>query len=347
MTIHPTLDDYKYFASQVSNLKEGGFADYYWQGVLHGDDGKDYFLIFSLAHMGNGSDLIKLEISTESLWLFTTPSSSIIQQGEKPEISIGGFKPVGSLKVRQSESSVTAYCDEFETILTPPTFVFRYKGSDVSLDINVKSMGVPFWYSKRNENGARITPSTVCWGHELFGEGEGSITIGNTKIHVKGPCVNEHVIVDPINWLEYGWHNWAWFVFDEMYGLVQETQHAQSFQVGGIFLRDTQEYLEVRKLNIENTKWAFSQVLQQNFPVASKIRAYTDEGILLIVGEAVRSQPWGRVNKYSLNTKMCATEMEMVWHGSFSYNDGRKIKLNNGKGVNEVIGSFSSIGSNP
>ncbi len=341
MSIEPTIEHYRDFAVRF----EGGFLDYYFQGILCGDDGNDYFLIYALARMGTGFDLARIEISTEPLWFLTTPFAKIIQKGEKPEIRVGGYQPMGSVKTRPSSAALIAYCDTFETVCTPPTYAFRYQGNTLSLDITLNSLGIPFWYNREDE-GARITPSSICWGLELIGEAKGTITIEGKKIHVEGVGLHEHVILEHINWLEYGWHNWAWFLFDEMYGLIQETQHLDAFQSGGIYFRDEKRYFEVTKLDIENFQWAFSPVLQHDFPIGTKIRARTDKGTILIEGDALRTQPWNKIDRYSPGVNLCATEMEMNWRGSFTFKDGRNIKLEDGKGVNEVIGTFNYVGSN-
>jgi len=245
-----------------------------------------------------------------------------------------------------SSSAMIMKIDTFEVTCSPPAYRLKYQGKEASLDLTLKSLGTPFWFNQGKEEGAQITPSTVVRGMELFGDTEGFLIFGGNEIKVKGPGIHEHVVSEHISWMEFGWQDWIWFVFDEMYGLIFEMQGG-GYKDGGIYLRKEKEYLIIKDFDIDRPQWAFSPVLQHHFPVGFNARAHTDKGILCIEGYVVRSQPWRKINKYRPAMTMPASDMEVKWKGLFTFEDGRTINLNNGRGGNEVIATYNFAQSNP
>ena len=74
-------------------------------------------------------------------------------------------------------SSFTVRIDDFEAIMTPPVYRLYHRGNEVSVDLELRNLGTPFWFNQGKEEGARISPSNLVWGMELFGKVEGSITL--------------------------------------------------------------------------------------------------------------------------------------------------------------------------
>ena len=134
--------------------------------------------------------------------------------------------------------------------------------------------------------------------------------------------------------------DWIWFVFDELYGLIFE-MHGGGYKDGGIYLMEEKEYLTINDFDIDRPQWAFSPVLQHHWPIGITARAHTDKGSFFIEGEVLRSQPWGRINKYRPAMTMPTADMELRWKGSFTYSDGRTITLSNGRGGDEVISLYN------
>ena len=143
-----------------------------------------------------------------------------------------------------------------------------------------------------------------------MGDAEGSITIGGKEIRVKGRGIFEHVIAEYNAWMEIGWQDWIWFVFNDMYGLVYEV-HTAGYKDGAIYLVKEKEYLIIRDFDIDHPQWAFSPVLQHHFPIRVQARASTDKGVLLTEWDVVRSQTWGQVNKYRPIVTMAASDMDV------------------------------------
>ncbi len=312
--VDATLDHYADFVSRFDNE----FRDYHFQACLTGDDGKDYYLTYTVARMEN-RDFAKLVISIEPVWLMTTPSSRIIQKGEKPEIQLGENKPYDTMTIEVSSSAFTAKIDSFEVIASPPDFRFRCQGNRTSIDLNLASLGLPFWFNEGKEEGAKITPSSSAqWGWELFGKVEGVMTLEGKQISVRGLGVHEHIVTQHVAWAEMGWQDWMWFVFDELYGLVFFI-HGGGYKDAGIYLMKEKQYLVSRAFDIDHPQWVYSPFLQHYVPAAIKARVYTKKGTLHLEGNMVRMLPWRKTNKYRHAINIPCADTEFQWNGRFVY----------------------------
>jgi hypothetical protein len=338
--INPTVEHYKDFSTRYDK----GFRDYFFQACLSGDDGKGYFMVFSLSRMEN-RDEAGLHISSEPFWFMTTPANRIIQRGEKPEFSIRSNQRLGALKTDITDSAVTLSMEGWEMVCTPPTYHLKYQGEGVSLDMAAGSMGIPFWFNQGNEN-APTTPSTSgLYGYELFANLKGTMSLGGKEIRVQGVAVHEHLVAKHIAWMEFGWQDWIWFVFDELYGLIFD-MHGGGYKDGGIYLRNEKEYLIVEDFDIDHPQWAYSPILQHQYPMTVKLRAKTQKGTLFLEGEMLKHQPWRKINKYRRGMTLPASDMQVSWTGRFVTHDGREIQLNNGRGGDEVIAGYNFVQGN-
>jgi hypothetical protein len=341
---NPTVEHYKDFFNRFEN----GLLDYFFEASLIGDDGKDYFVTVSLFRESLGKKAVlhkgkhlngRVSISMEPIWFLTTPSSKIIEKGERPDFEIRAqMDPM--IKPEVVSSCFTLKADKWEFMLSPPSYRVIYHGEDVFLDLAFKSLGIPFWFNEGKEEGAQKTPSTVLWGSEVFCDVEGLMKINGKELHVKGNGIFEHVIAEQIAFMESGWQAWIWFVFEEMYGLVYHV-HGSGYKDGAIYLRKEKEYLTLRSLDIDNAQWAYSPVLQHHWPVSIIARGVTDKGNISIKGDVIRSQTWGQIDKYRPAVTIPGSDMEARYTGVFTYNDGRTIDLRNGKGGYEAIGIFN------
>jgi hypothetical protein len=336
--VEATLEHYKASLPKIRSA----FTDYYFSCSLQGEDGKDYFVtLVIVGHTVMGEyDSGRISISVEPLRYFTTPSSRTIINGEKAEIENRLLLPVGSIKTEASSTDLTITLDAFQITIAPPAYEFRYHGEDASVDLRFKSLGTPFWFNQGKPEGARITPSTIVKGLEAFGEVEGTITLDGKEVAVKGVGCHEHVQSDAIHWMEFGWQDWMWFVFDELYGLAFNMQGGE-YKDGGIYLRNEKEYLVVKDFFIDRPKWAFSPTLQHQWPITFTLEAPTDKGTLFLEGDVVRSQPYYQVEKHRQAMTMPFADMDVNWRGTFVYKDGKKMNLTNGKGGNEVIAAYN------
>ena len=163
--VNATIDVFKDFATR----EEGEFfRDYYFQAYISGDDGNDYFMTFALVRSEN-RDMAGFKITKEPLWFFTTPSTKIIDKGEKPLFETTKDMAMGTMQTEVSESAVTIKADGQELICTPPTYRLKYQGEGASLDLEAESLGIPFWFNEGKEEGCPITPSSgPAHGFEEF-----------------------------------------------------------------------------------------------------------------------------------------------------------------------------------
>ena len=338
--LEQTLEHYKAFNS----FFDKGFIDLFFQSVLHGEDGKNYFLTYAIAKASRGEYLMesgRMTIGQQPVIYFTTPSSKIIRKGETPEINKRVVLPAGARKVEVTSSALTWRFENFEVICTPPDYRMLHRGEDVSVDLTFKSIGPPFWFAPPDEKGLQVTPSSTQWGLESFSDVEGTITLAGKTISVKGVGIHEHVITEHISWLEFGWMDWIWFVFEDMYGLIFD-MHGGACKKRMVYFRKEKEYLPLIDFDIDHPQWAFSPALHRQWPIAINAHAVTEKGTLFIEGNVLRSQTWTEsVNRYVPAMTMPAADMEVPWKGTFTFNGGRVLTLNNGRGADEIVANFN------
>ncbi len=327
----PSIETYR----DLNSRFEKGFIDYWFNGSLTGDDGKEYFLTYAIFCEGD-RDVARLDISMEPIWCFTRPSSKVIQKNEIPEVDTLFIKPRGTAETEVSSTAFSIKLGGFDIRCSPPVYKLKYSGKECGLDLTLKIKGSPFWFNRGKEEGARITPSTLIWGFELFGDMEGTLTIGGKETHVIGVGIHECVTSSIQAWFEYGWMDWIWFHFDELYGLIFD-MHGGKYKDGCIYLMKEKEYLVINDFDIDHPQWAYSPVLQHHWPIRISAKAKTDRGILFIEGDVLRSQTWRQQNKHRHAMNLPASDMEVRWTGNFVYNNGKKISLTNGRGGDEII----------
>jgi hypothetical protein len=328
----PTLEDYR----SLIQYGEGGFLDIWLQAFLRGDDGNEYFISFSPVKMVYGDDL-RLDINTEPLWCFTTPTKKIIEKGEKPEINILLHEPAGTLKTEFSSSSFTVKMAGAEVICSPPAYRFKYDGEACAFDLTLKDKGSPAFYK---EEGSRMTPSTIVRGFEAICDVEGSMIIKGREIRVTGVGIHECSATPNMAWREYGWMDWIWFVFDDVFGLMLEVQGG-GYKDGFAYLTKEKQHVAIHDFEIDHPQWAYSPVLQHHWPTKVSARAKTDKGILSLEGKIIYSQPWAQINKYRRAITLPASDMGLTFSGQFTFNDGRSLSLENGRGADEIIAVYN------
>jgi hypothetical protein len=342
---YPTVKDYK---TLWDRYDKGGFIDYWMGACLQGDDGNEYFMtlaIFKADRGGRDLAIGQVVISEEPLRYYTTPSKKIIRTGEIPEIKRRFAQPVEALKTKFSSSSFKVELEGWQFTVSPPGSVkARYQGKDVSLDLNYKMRGNPVWFSNGTKDTFRASHSNQITGFESLGNFEGTMTYKGKKIGVKGTGVFEHALLPTHSWIEFIWLDWMWFNFDELYGLLFESKGG-GVQTGGIYLIKEKEFLPIKKLFIDHPEWAYSPVNEHQFPIKFSAEAHTDKGVLFIEGDVVRSQPMKQIDKYQYGATMPFSDMGIDYRGTFVYNDGRTLKLNNGKGGDEMIATYNFVES--
>lgn len=217
-------------------------------------------------------------------------------------------------------------CDEGKT--------WRYRLADkekgLAIDWVHTSEGFPTWYGK--EKPQAFTAHSVAYGYFWAGYVEGVLTVDGRDIRVKGKGARERVFQHDSSPSEVAsWHEWIWFHFDEAFGTMDETKISKN-KDGSLYLIDEKEYLHYRDFDIEHHDWAYHPELGAFVPTRYKVRVETEAGLLEFTGKVVGSAVWA-VTGAVPDFPFALLHWESA-EGTFTYKDGRKRTLTNGRAHN-------------
>jgi hypothetical protein len=181
------------------------------------------------------------------------------------------------------------------------------------LDLNFTSLGIPFWYNKGRE-ATLMKRSSPLIGVEEILEVKGYVEFNDKKIFLEGFGVHEHLFFKILN---FGWkrEDWIVFNFEELYGILIQLDF--NYMDGGIYLKDKNKYLIPINLKINHIRFD----KKNRVPLEIHIAAKTIEGDLDVTGESIGllCSDWSQDKQIGINAK-----------GTFTFNDGRVLKLTKG-----------------
>ena len=316
-------------ASQGSSA----FLDWLWDTSLIGDDGNRYYF-------GGSPLILKLENVDLCTWELCTETGDVIQDpysiykiANFPGSSRGrkDVLPGGTHKVTKTENEITVEIGCIKVICRKDTswnIIVNDIEKKFSADIIHKpDCHGPLWYGR--EKPSHLTQHSVTYGYNCSGRVEGTLTIDNRTIHVKGAGIRERYVATDSSAAEIGgWEDWGWFHFDEVFGSMYDMRLGIKDQVINLVSENT--YLPEGKMDIQHHEWAYMPKYGGFVPTVYKIRIETTEGILDMTAHAVTARTWGVTGKCPDNP--VATLQWGKVEGTFTYKDGNIKYLTNGFG---------------
>jgi hypothetical protein len=124
------------------------------------------------------------------------------------------------------------------------------------------------------------------------------------------------------------WHDWPWFHFDEVFGCLDDMKMTKH-KVMGIYLADEKQYFSDGDFDIEHQDWAYLPQLGAFIPTRFKMTIEMEAGVLEVTADTVGTYVWATTEPPDSPFAM------LDWDnlkGAFTYKDGRKRTLTNGRG---------------
>jgi hypothetical protein len=209
-------------------------------------------------------------------------------------------------------------------------YVAEDKEQGLKIDFVHKSVGFPTWYGK--ESPGYTSAHSIAYGYFWAGHVEGTLTMDGREIHFTGKGARERTDMPDSCPAEVGgWHDWVWFHFDEIFGTLDEMKFTQ-IKEGSFYLVDEQKYASYRTFEIEHHDWAYLTEIGAFVPTKYRVIIDTDEGTLDFSANIVGAAVWAASGRVP-DSPFALLHWDTV-EGTFTYNDGRKRSLTNGRAEN-------------
>ena len=243
-----------------------------------------------------------------------------------------------------SMGNLTAYCREDER-------QFVVKGDKISLDVTAKPRGPIFYWGKEKGALCIVTEDTRVAGIESLSNVTGKIKIKGKELKVKGTGLFERVWFGQLNFFQIRIMNWVYANFDELYTYLchceSQTNEGKPhhFETGKVYLIENDEYLFAEKIEVVPDSWVYFEEAKRFIPWEQSVEIRTNKGKLKYTIEPYRypqliQQP-ARMEAFMVDNipgwNSLFYDLPVKLEGAFIYKDGEKLKLNNGKGINEII----------
>jgi len=339
-----TLDeDAHWFPDKTS--KNGGIE---WSITVnaHGDDGRQYWIDTGLlgyqnlnillpsAGISQGADMCFMAVRSEPGKLVDQPGS-VYKLADFPPVDESAMTfqshPEGSITLDRSDDRVEVALGHNRFICKDDKtwhYSIADKEKGIAADFVHTGVGFPLWYYDKKELRAP-TPHSLGGGYFWPGIVEGTLTVDGRTVRIKGKGARQrYYAADYCSEEVGGWHDWTWFHFDELFGCLEEMKRTK-YKVMSLYLLDGERYLPDGRFNVEHHDWAYLHQIGCFIPGRYLITMETEAGTLEITADVVGSYCW------AVTDVPDAPFAILDWdnlQGSFTYKDGRKKALTNGRG---------------
>lgn len=276
-----------------------------------------------------------------------------VQILEKPSNFVDVNHPPSSpdaFKYSEDDEMVAFEMDELSFICNEEEQKVISSSEELGCDLTFKPRGPPlFWAGERGAL-SKITEGTQVRIFEALCNAQGKIIVNGKEIKVKGTGVFEHAWINKINFFEIRQVDWIYTNFDNMYlflfpvDSVFSDGRPRHYVTGGIYNVKDNDYIYVNECEVVPGNWAFIEECYRFIPTQWKIKAETDKGVLnmnaavsiypqFIFKERLEDLCLNRIYAWNVNYY----DTPIICNGEFVYNNGKTVKLTNGKGMNETI----------
>ena len=240
---------------------------------------------------------------------------------------------------------MTAYCKTNERRIVS-------RNKNLKLDLTYTPRGPIFYWGKQKGSLCEVTEDTRVAGIESISTVNGTIEANGIKYEVKdGRGLFERVWFGQLNFFQIRIMNWVYANFDQLYTYLchcESQTNAGSpmhFETGKIYLIDTDEYLFADKIEVVPDSWVYFEEARRFIPWEQSVEIRTDKGKLKYTIEPYRYpqliQPPTRMEAFVVDNipgwSSLFYDLPVKLKGRFIFNDGEKLKLTNGVGINELI----------
>jgi hypothetical protein len=298
---------------------------------VDGDDGHKYW-IDTILCAGWGADVRVLSVRTGEGKVRQMPDSIYkIVDFPPPTLGLTVF-PRGELAADQGDDQVVVEMEGARIECDGETWRYQVEDPEKGLKIDWvhAAVGYPTWYGK--ETPQAFSPHSIAYGYFWSGRLEGTLTIDGRQVKVTGKGGRERTFMpDSCPAESAGWHEWIWFHFDELFGTIHEMK-ISDFKDGSVYLADEEEFYPTRSFEIEHHDWAYHPDMGAFVPTRYQVTVQTDAGVLEFGSRIVGAALWAITGK-APDFPFALLHWDTV-EASFTYIDGRKRTLTNGRAHN-------------
>ncbi len=340
---------------QLDDLKQKGrdqslhWNDWYFT-VNFNHKGKDHFLVMSIAEGtfmgGNGT---QIGLSRDPLSLVQEDDAEAATE-PKNHIHIHKLQPEDALKITEEKDTITVEMDDHKAVCKTNEQQIITKNETVNGTLTYKPRGPVLRWGDQVEGKCPVTEGTSVNGIESLSDVYGTLRIDGETVEIKGRGVFEHVWIDALAFMKIRVMDWIYANFDQMYMF---TCHCESisddgkpyrFEDGTLYLVKEDDYQIVKKFEIMPTAWVYLKASRRFVPYVQNVTVKTDKGVLEMtvtmslypqMAQAMRLEPLTMHNITGWSTLFF--DAPIVMEGKFTYEDGKKVELTHGRGVNEQL----------
>ncbi|MBD3192384.1 MAG: hypothetical protein GF308_17225 [Candidatus Heimdallarchaeota archaeon] len=270
---------------------------------------------------------------------------------KKPEHDINLVMDEDEVDFIEEEDRFVVEMGDLKAICKPTERRIISKNEQVSLDLTFYPRGPIFYWGKEKGALCRVTEETYVAGIESLSNVKGTITVKGKKMEIGGKGLFERVWFGKLNFFQIRIMNWCYANFDELYTYVClcESDDNESrpfhFETGKVYLKEEDEYLFAKNTEITPESWVFLEEARRFIPWEQTVVVQTDKGKLKlkIIPRSYPQliQPPTRLEAFIVDNipgwNSLFYDLPVTLEGYFQFNDGRRLELNNGKGINEII----------
>jgi len=332
---------------------EHAFMDWAFMSHLKDEDGNDYWMdvaLLTLNKLGtwgampfgeNPMDLWFLGCRTDKGRVYTPPGTiyKVADFSNVTSTSYHAF-PGGALTITRDDENnkVVVEIDQarMECNLNDKTWHLTCYDDvfDIRADLTHYGVGYPLWYGKEKMH--VYVDHMRSQGYNWSGVVDGTLTIKGKEIPVKGFAGRERFYCpDQSNVEAGGWCDLIMFHFDEMWGGVTEMKLSQDKDLA-LYIKDGEQYFMGDSFNIEHDDWAYLAQIASFIPTTYKFTAEVEAGTLEILGKVCGCKCLTQGEDLQVDVPNLMLDMDYV-EGTFTYKDGRKMKLTNGYCGSNVV----------
>jgi len=224
---------------------------------------------------------------------------------------------------------------------------------DLKLDITSKPRGPVFYWGKEKGALCHVTEETEVAGIESLAKVNGVIsTKEQAKIEIKDAWgLFERVWFGKLNFFQIRIMNWVYANFDQLYTYICHTESQKNdggqfhFETGKVYLLETDDYLFIDRFEVTPESWVYFEEAKRFIPWEQSVVARTAKGKLKYTIKPYRYpqliQPPTPMFDFMVDNipgwSSLFYDLPVRMEGKFIFNDGEKLELTNGRGINELI----------
>ncbi|NHI92990.1 MAG: hypothetical protein EAX96_10850 [Candidatus Lokiarchaeota archaeon] len=326
-----------------------------WYLVVNFEHEKTEYLLTWIIAEGTlmGGSAIRLALSSDP---FQPKIAGEIKVLESPikEIMINKTQKQSAFKYIENENSISVEMDDLSVTCNQKEMKFLSKNDNISGELTCYPRGPFFWWGNERNAECNLTERSNLSGVEILSDIKGMIKVDGKEIEVNGSGVFERLWIRALDFLKIRFEDWIYANFDNMYTFlchVESTSkdgRAGHYETGTLYLINEDDYLFAKEITFIPSNWIFIKDAYRFIPMTQRVKVLTDKGILKLkttysLYPQIIGQPM-RIENLTMNHitgwNLMFYDIPFTVEGKFTYNNGKKIKLENGRGLNNVVRNF-------